>query len=342
MDSEALAGVTLPGWLMKPHGAIRRPPIASAEHGLRLLRPELNRDILTLLANEGSQPLFALVALAASPSTLREHLSELIEAGVVVEGGTPRAREHSLPTAGSELVKRIQVVVDWLGSDSAPDMVSPATGWRIFGQMGDTWSGVRLEWIARCRPGPADLDEGFPGVSGRQLKEEFKMLRLSGLIVVGKDGRYSLSPWGAEAIGVLAEIARWEQDFLPEIAAPIEPADATVAMLAALPILRLPEHLSGLCTLSAEAEAGGDGSAKVAAVWAEFRHGRVVKLAEGRPPRPADAWVSGPFSAWLSAVLDGRLRALNCAGKDGYRELAEAVVAELHARLTGFRTKRSP
>jgi hypothetical protein len=294
-----------------------------------------------LLANEGPQPLIALAALAASPSTLREHLSELIEAGVGVEGGTARAREFSLSTAGSELAKLILVIDDWLRSDFAPEMVSPAAGWRTFGELADTWRAVLLEWIARRRPSRDDLGDGVAGFSGRKLKEDFDMLCASGLAELGKDGRHSLSRWGVQAIGVIAEVARWEQACIPEKAAPIEPADAIVAMLAALPILRLPEHLSGLCTLSAEREAGDDGSPRSATVWAKVRRGRVVKVDEDKPPGPADAWISGPFSAWLSAVLDGRLRALNCDGKDGHREFAKAIVIELHAELSGYRAKLS-
>ena len=328
---------------MEPRPVLRRPPIASAEHGLRLLKPALNRDILTTLEKEGPQTLTALSALCATHSTLRQHLGELIEAGAVAEGGTARAREFSLADTGRHLAKLIRAIEGWLRSEFAPEHVSMAAGWRIFGELGDTWKAVLLEWIVRCRPGPDDLGDGFAGATGRKLKEEFEMLRASGLVELSKDGeRFSLTRWGAQAIGVLAEIARWEQIHMPGRAAPIAPDDALVAMLAALPILRLDKDLVGLCTLSAERETGDDGRPRIAAVWAEFRHGRVVKLAEGRPPGPADAWVSGPFSAWLSAVLDGRLRALNCAGKDGYRELAEAVVAELHAKLTGFRTKGSP
>jgi DNA-binding HxlR family transcriptional regulator len=319
--------------------SIRRPPIASAQHGLSLLRDELNRGILTTLAEMGPLNKASLARWLLVPrTTVGERLDDLMAGDVVEALGSGRGRTFALTSAAPGLIEAIGVVERWLrGNPERPLESSSPVGWRAFAVLAASWRTVLVEWIVRCAPTQADLAKGFDGFTERQLKDDIGSLVGIGMFELRCDRngqeRYRLTHWGRRAIGILAFIARWERMALPEACAPIEVDDALVALLALLPLVRLSEPVSGLCTFSAEVDPGDDAERRAVLVTARVSRGRVVACAEGPPSRGPDAWAAGPFGAWLAAVLDGKTNTLRCEGTEGNANLARSMVAQIHQEL---------
>jgi DNA-binding Lrp family transcriptional regulator len=317
---------------------LRRPPIASAQIGLDLLKDELNRGILGTLTEEGPLNKSALARWLLVPrTTVGERLDELLAAEVVEAFGLGRGRTFTLTSAAPGLVDAIGVVEEWLRGNPRRSLEpSSPVGWRAFAELATGWQTALIEWIVRCAPTEADLAGGLDGFSERQLKDEIDSLVGIGMLELrgDYDGRehLSLTEWGRRAIGVLAFIARWERTSLPNAAAPIEVDDALVALLAWLPLAGFSEPVSGICTFSAE-EVDGSGRRRAGLVWARLSRGRVVACAEGPPNHPPDSWATGSFEDWLGAVLDGKASALRCEGTDGNAHLARSMVDQVSRQL---------
>ncbi|HEY2053729.1 MAG TPA: hypothetical protein VGH14_07320, partial [Solirubrobacterales bacterium] len=213
-----------------------------------------------------------------------------------------------------------------------------SVGWRAFADFGEFWRTGLVEWIVRCAPTDEEVAAGLEGYRPASLRERVDAMVEAGMVAArkGRDGRerHRLSAWAARGMGILAAIARWEGRHEPPGHASIEVADAVVAFLAILPLVRLQEDVSGIVTVTVDGERDGGPEPRFGSVWAKVRGGRVVATGEGAPSEPPSGWASGTFGAWLSASLDGRQRGLRRSGSSaGGIELVDAVVEDMHAKL---------
>jgi DNA-binding HxlR family transcriptional regulator len=317
---------------------LRRPPVASARTGLELLSRDLHRDILRELAADGPLTRSALAArLHASATQLHECLQRLGEALLVDSSRRGRAVEYSATAAGVELEEMSAIVVRWARTHPG-NPLTPSVGWRAFADFGEFWRTGLVEWIVRCSPTREDVAAGLDGYRPTALREKLDAMVEAGMVAPrkGRDGRerHRLSPWAARGVGILAAIARWEARYEPPGHSSIEVADAVVAFLSTLPLVRLEEDASGIVTLTADAEEEGASGVRFGSVWAKVRNGRVIAIGEGVPAEQPAGWASGTFDAWLSACLDGRRRGLRRSGSSaGGIELVDAVVEDMHVKL---------
>lgn len=317
---------------------LRRPPIASAERGIELLSHGLNRDILKELVEQGALTRVALAARLHTGSTkLYECLKTLRAAEVVTVTRHGKALEYEVTESGRQLHAATVIVTRWFRAHPGRPL-DPSVGWRAFADLGRSWRMVLVEWIVRREPTVEEVAEGFDGFDEQQLAETLEAMGHADMVELrkGRDGRprYRLTPWAARAIGILAALARWEQRFRPPGSAAIEIDDAVVAILATLPLIRLPETATGTCTFTAEVENGRQADPRFGMVWTRIRRGRAVDIGEGAPPGPADGWAAGAFSSWIAAVLDGRENALRHDGRgEAGIGLVTSVVAQFHAQL---------
>jgi DNA-binding HxlR family transcriptional regulator len=317
---------------------LRRPPVASARLGLGLLTHDLHRDILRELAKEGPLTRSALAArLHTSGTKLHECLQTLRDADVVFSRRRGRAVEYSITAAGRQLDETSTTVARWsLAHPGNP--LTASVGWRAFADFGNSWRTGLVEWIVRCAPTQEDVASGFDVYRPAQLRETLEAMSEAGMVTrrKGREGldRHHLSSWAARAVGILAVIARWEQRHEPPGYAPIEVADAVVALRSSLSLVRLQEGAAGVCTFAVEAERQGPES-RFGTVWARVRSGRVVGTGEGAPPEQPSGWVTGTFAAWFSAALDGRDGSLRRSGRSPTEvELVDTVIEEIHHQLT--------
>jgi DNA-binding HxlR family transcriptional regulator len=317
---------------------LRRAPIASVQQGLELLSHGLYRDIIKELLEQGPLTRVALTARLHTGSTkLYECLKTLRAAEVVAVSRRGKALEYAVTESGRQLHAATAIVTRWFRAHPGLPL-DPSVGWRAFADLGRSWRMVLVEWIVRRAPTEEDVAEGFDGFDEQQLAEILEAMGHADMVELrkGRDGRprYRLTSWAARAIGILTFLARWEERFRPPGSVAVEVDDAVVAILATLPLVRLPEVATGICTFAAEVEKGQQADPRFGVVWARIRRGRVVDMGEGAPPDLADGWATGTFSSWIAAALDGREGALRHDGRgDAGIELVRSVVAQFHAQL---------
>lgn len=318
---------------------VRRGEIAAAREGLSLLRSELNREVVSALAGRGPMTTSDLRAwlVVGSSSTIGKCVDELLQASVLrVRRG--RVHEFALTTAGHELAELVEWVDAWLASHPRRDIARSSVGGRALRAAADGWRAAILDRVLRSPPRVGDLTREPDGVSRRRLKSDLATLVGAGVLELRmtREGvqRYRATEWGRRFVGLVVAVARWERSHLGERAAPFEIDDMLLALVAALPLLRIPESHRGHCTLTVELGSGVPTAQRAGGVWANFGPGRVLNFGEGAAPRPPVAWASGPVDAWFAALVDGRSEALRSGGDDAL--FAKSVIEELHRRLLGY------
>jgi DNA-binding HxlR family transcriptional regulator len=320
-----------------------RGEIVAAGQGLGLLRSELNREVVSALAECGPMTRSDLRAwlVIGSPSTIGKCVDGLVEMALLTVTVRPgRVREFALTSAGHDLAALVRLADAWLASHPRRNLAHSSVGWRAFGAAADGWHAAILDRVLRRSTPPDVLNREIQGVSERRLKADLATLAGVGLVEVrrARGGRrhYRITEWGRRFVGVIVSIARWERSHLGDRAAPFEIDDAILALVTVMQLLRLPLGLRGSCTLTVELDRGVEGSPRAGALWARLGGGRVLEWGEGAAPSTPDAWASGPVDAWLAALVDGRSDALRGGGGDGGPGLAESVIAQLHAALFGY------
>lgn len=228
-------------------------------------------------------------------------------------------------------------------------------------------SSVLERWLSACPEGPVELGpEAAPALSAllngwsstvihaltarpltiTETTEEIGVLDYdtvderieemvdSGLLVAleepgEEEERFAASEWLRTAIAPLAAGARQELRHPLEDTAPIAALDVQAAFLLTLPLLQLPEELSGSCSLAVDLEEEVQGSP--AGVTVRVERGRVVSCEVGLSEE-VDAWAAAPAATWLDTVIEAQTRGIRSGGE---RRLPSTLLAELHEVLFG-------
>ncbi|MGC1851257.1 MAG: hypothetical protein WA687_02325 [Solirubrobacterales bacterium] len=141
--------------------------------------------------------------------------------------------------------------------------------------------------------------------------------------------RFAPTEWLRKAIAPLAAAARQEKRHPPGDTAPIAAMDVEAAFHLTLPLLELPEKLSGICALAVELDEGVFPSP--AGVTAEVKKGQVVACRQGLD-ESADARADASAADWLDTVIEAGAKRVRSGGE---RRLARGLLDELHQSLFG-------
>jgi DNA-binding HxlR family transcriptional regulator len=314
--------------------SIPEPPIVSARIGLRLLGADLNRAVLDSLRARPMR-LGDLCAhlMLESDTTLREHLDELEAHGIARRQGESRGfgGRYQLTPAGEALLGVMGWAGGWL-TNHPERSLSPRSdvAWHAFAALADAWELSLIQHLLLQPSTKRELLATIPMLNRAKARRLLRRLRGAGLLRSLDDDdpapRYALSGWARRAVYVLASIARWERAHLGITAEPVAAGDGAIALLAALPLIRPPADVDGVCTFTVEVGPGGS-TPRSSAVWARLADGRVASCKSGSCPSVPDAWVRGRVDAWFEAVFDARPAALQLGG---VRALAESAVRCLH------------
>lgn len=317
---------------------IPEPPILSARVGLRLLRSGLNRAIFAALRRPMGIGDLCAALMLESDTTLREALEELERVGVVerLPDDGLRKGEYRLTPAGDHLLRLMAYIGGWLTARPGGGLRPESdVAWRALATLGDGWELSVLQHLLLRPSTRAELTATVPSLGREKAKRLVR--RLHGAQIVGpldraeRVRRYALTPWARRAIGVLGAIAAWERRYLKETAEQVDARDGAIALLAALPLVRLPVDTRGVGAFTVEGRSGGsDGGSS--AVWSRFAGGRATLCRSGTSPVPPQAWIHGDVDAWLEAVVGARPAALHLGGDVG---LAGCVVRGLNEELFG-------
>jgi DNA-binding HxlR family transcriptional regulator len=310
----------------------------SGARALSLLVSPLNGTVLQKLA-DSSKRLVDLRRETGSPAqtTLRAHLREL-EAARAIEKRRrdrfPGVLEYELTASGEELLFVIAAVEQWLcEAPSGPLDFGGTDGKAAIKSLIEAWSSTMLRALAARPLSLTELDRIIAGLSYPSLERRLGAMRLTGQVEAcsgnGKGTPYAPSAWLRRGIAPVAAAAQWERRHLPEDSAPIARIDVEAALLLVLPLLDLPGDLAGSCRLGVEMT---DGRARrLVGAMASIEDGQLDGCSV-RLDRDADAWVTGPTSAWLRGVIDEDTGGLELGGD---QQLARAVVEGLHVVLFG-------
>lgn len=210
-----------------------------------------------------------------------------------------------------------------LGADAAPVLAPLLTG----------WSSTVMHTIAAS---PATATEACHAIQTLDLSTV--EARLESMEEVGHleafsddrgETRYVASNWLRMGIAPLAAAARMELRHPPGDTAPIAVLDVQAAFLLTLPLLELPEGISGSCSLAVDLEPDVTGSP--AGVTVHLEDGRVVSC-KTQLDENADAWAAAPAASWLDAVIEKDVENIRSGGD---LRLTGALLDALHETLFG-------
>jgi DNA-binding HxlR family transcriptional regulator len=287
---------------------------------LTLLAAPLTAAILDELA-QGSRRLVELRRGTGAPpqTTLRARVKQLIDVDALARRRLhlfPSVREHILTNgAGTELRFVADTLRRWLAAAPNGGLelgAEPAQA--AVKALAEAWSVGMLRPIAERPQTTAELEKALEPLPSRSLERRLLALEDAGLIETASSGdrlAYMPTEWLRRATAPLSAAVRWEGKHAPELGRAIGPAEAEVALLLAVPLLRLPAELSGSCRLGVEFGDGRD--RRLVGVTAEIDRGSVASVST-RLPHEADASATGPARAWLRAAIEADSSWLDLAG----------------------------
>jgi DNA-binding HxlR family transcriptional regulator len=292
---------------------------------------------------EGPRSLVDLRRQAGSPpqTTMRGHLRLLVAAGVVEKqrlGGFPGAVKYRLTVAGHELCVVEKILAAWLATaPQSPLGLGDLAAKSTIKALVEGWTTGMVRALASRPLSLTELDRVIASCSYPSLERRLSAMRTIGLVEAapgtGRSTPYAASEWLRRAISPLAAAAHWERRWQSVQVPPITNRDVEAAFLLTLPLLRLPESVSGTCRLGVQM--GSRGRTGTAGAIASIRGGSVVPTGT-RLADSADAWALGPSAAWFSAVIERRVGGLDLGGETGLAaELVERFHGELFAPVAG-------
>lgn len=233
--------------------------------------------------------------------------------------------------AGKDLLFVGSVLERWLADcPDGPLDLGPGAATPLSALLGG-WSSTVIHALAARPMTIAQITEAIGILECDVVEERIDEMLDAGLVELleedGEDDRFAATEWLRTAIAPLAAAARQEVRHPLEDTAPIAALDVQAAFLFTLPLLELPEEVSGTCSLAVDLEDGVAGSPT--GVTVRIEKGRLVSC-EVRLEEDVDAWAAASAPAWLNTVIELDTKAVRSGGDAG---LAHRLLYELHHRL---------
>jgi DNA-binding HxlR family transcriptional regulator len=287
---------------------------------LSLLATPLNVHILQTL-DRNPMPLLELRQAAGSPpqSTMRLYSRTLTELGIIDrqrEATFGGSVEYRITDNGRDLLKVAAVLESWLRlRPSGPVELGATAAKSTTKALVEGWSTNIVRAIAAQPLSLTELNKVIPKVSYPSLERRLGSMRLAGLVEPQPTERrgtpYGATEWLRRAVVPVASAAAWERGHRPTGAQPIGRLGVEAAFLLAIPLLEMPDSLSGTFRLAVEVQRGA--SPIFAGVLARFEAGSLVSCSS-RLEGDADAWISGSPDAWLRKMAGAESGGLELRG----------------------------
>lgn len=294
---------------------------------LSLLSAPLNVHLLQAL-EDGPLPLIDLRRAVGSPpqSTMRVYSRTLVDLGTLErqrQAAFPGTVEYGSTEAGKALLGIGAILESWLREAPAGPIALGSTASKSATKaLVEGWSTNIVRALAAKPLSLTDLNRLIPRISYPSLERRLGALRLADLVEPHPgDGRgtpYRATPWLRRAIVPLTAAAWWERRYLADPPL-IGRLDVEAAFLLAIPLVELPDGLTGKCRLAVEIQGGS--SPVFAGVLLSVEDGKVVSCSS-RLEGDADAWASGSAGSWMRR-MNGSDGDLDIGGD---AELVRAIV----------------
>ena len=242
-------------------------------------------------------------------TTMRAYLKALTDLGVVErrqEVDFPGSVSYALTEAGHKLLAAAAVLQHWL--DSAPDgpiaLGSPAAKSAVKALM-DGWDATIVRVLAARPFALTELARLIPSISYPTLERRIAAMRRVGQLEARRNGDgsrgtpYKATRWLRQAAAPLTAAVAWERRWAPGQTSAIGRIDVEASLLLAVPLLELPEDLSGCCRFAVEMRAGA--KREYAGVMVTVETGRLVACIARLKGEP-DAWAAGTALDWFGWV----------------------------------------
>lgn len=234
--------------------------------------------------------------------------------------------------AGRELLFVGPVLDRWLARCPAgPLTMGPEAGPALMALLSG-WCSMVIHALA---PRPLTLDETVGRVmvlTPEVVEERIVEMVDAGLVDVQADGgeeRFAVTEWLRLGMAPLAAAARMELRYPPGDTAPIAALDVEATFHLTLPLLRLPQEMSGTCSMAVDLDKGMP--ATPAGVTIQVEEGRVSSCEE-ELLEEVDAWAAASAGDWLDTVIEPNVIHVRTGGN---RNLARRLLHELHEELFG-------
>lgn len=276
---------------------------------------------------------------------MRGHLRALAETGVVIrhrQNDFPGSLDFELTPVGQELWAVAKVLSAWLrAAPEGPLPLGGSAAKSAVKALVEGWGTSMIRALAARPLSLTELNGLISGLSYPSLERRLGAMRLAGQIERtpgrGRGTPYAVTDWLRRSIAPLGAAARWERLHAAASTTTVRRLDAEAAFLLAIPLLHLPQELSGSCRLAVEV--GGTNGERLAGVLVGVEEGRIASCVASVQGH-ADAWASGSVAAWLNAVIEEDAAHLEMGGDC---ELARAFLTGLHGALLGAsRSERVP
>jgi DNA-binding HxlR family transcriptional regulator len=310
--------------------------VRAGAHALSLLSVPLNVDVLRAL-EDGPLSLVDLRRAVGSPpqTTMRGHLRALAGAGILERRrheGFPGPVDYELLRPGRELLGVAETLQAWLlAAPDGPIQLGTVAAKSSTKALAEGWSSAIVRALAAKPLALTELSRLISDLSYPSLERRLGAMRMAGLIEPcpggGRSTPYAVTPWLRRAIAPLASAARWERKHAPDETSPIRRIDIEAAFLLVLPLVALPDNVSGACRLAVDTYNGSQH--RQAGVIVEVKSGRITSCVT-RLDTSADASALGSAAAWIGAVMEPDGHRLELSGR---RSLAEALGEGLHQAL---------
>jgi DNA-binding HxlR family transcriptional regulator len=199
--------------------------------------------------------------------------------------------------------------------------------------LAEGWSSTLVHALAVQPRTLPELEREIEALGRSALREQLEAMREVGLVDArpgdGEGALYAVTDFLRAATAPLAAGARFERRYAPAHTPHITPLDVEAAFLLALPLLRLPPDVDGVCRLVVDVPVHGEPVPTGA--MARVEHGRIAAVST-ELREECDALLEGPPTAWLDAVIEPLSSRLL---PEGDEDLAAAVLAGLHEALYG-------
>jgi DNA-binding HxlR family transcriptional regulator len=320
--------------------AVNGAPAGSSRAGgqtLLLFASPLNPLILRALARE-SLRLSDLRQGVGGPAqtTLRAYLCTLIEIGVVAKAkgnAMPYSVSHELTEEGEQLLFVLDVLEAWLATSPQGEIklgTEPAKS--AVKALTDGWDAAILHSLASQPLSLTELDNTISGVSYPALERRLSTMRVTGqaeaVPTPGNATPYTVTEWARRGVAPIIAAVRWERTHLPDETEPVTWVEVEAAFLMALPLLELPEAMSGECVLAVDTK---EPEHRIAGVHVVVERGRIVSCETSLRSEPP-TFALGSAVAWLEAVIPCDPNRLHAKGD---RRLVTGLIEGLHQALFG-------
>jgi len=276
---------------------------------LGLLAAPLNVHLLASL-HEDERSLTELSQAAGLPpaSTLRAYLRTLTDWGVVErkqEPGFPGTVSYELTTSGQDLVRTADVLQRWLKANpnGVVTVGTPAAKSAVKALI-DGWDSAIVRALSARPCTLTELARAIPQVTYPTLERRLTAMRRVGLAAARQNGDGRGNPYGAtswldEAAAPLIAAAAWERCHAPSQTTPIGRLDVEAVLLLALPLLQLPDELSGTCRLAVQLRSRSQ--ERFVGATVVVAGGRITSTA-ARLATETDASITGTARGWYRWV----------------------------------------